>query len=61
MNEVQKLKELVASVEFEVSKFEQKGTAASVGRARKALQEIKKTCQVMRVSLMEAKKAAKAS
>lgn len=61
MNEVQKLKDLLASVEFEVSKFEQKGTAASVGRARKSLQEIKKTCQALRISLMEAKKAAKAS
>lgn len=60
MNEVATLKDLVSQIEFEVSKFEQKGTAASVGRARKALQEVKKTAQALRLSLMEAKKAAKA-
>ena len=44
MKEYQQLKDLVHSMEEDITKFTEKGTASAGARARKSLQEIKKDC-----------------
>ena len=54
MSNVEKLKELVATLELENAKFE-KGNKAAGTRVRGAAQEIKVLVQAIRVSITEAK------
>lgn len=60
-DQIQKLKELVATIEAEITRYQNKGIRACVPRARKALQEIKRTAQGLRVELSASVKAAKAA
>lgn len=59
MKEYQQLKDLVHSMEEDITKFTEKGTASAGARVRKVLQEVKKTAQAMRIGIQEAKKANK--
>ena len=61
MKEYQQLKELVASMEEDMTKFIEKGTASAGARARKSLQEIKKAAQALRFAIQEQKKKNKES
>ena len=54
MENVEKLKSLVATLELEMAKFEKKNKAAGT-RVRGAAQEIKVLAQAIRVSVTEAK------
>ncbi len=61
MKEYQQLKDLVTSMEEDITKFTEKGVASAGARARKSLQEIKKTAQALRFAIQEAKKKNKES
>lgn len=56
MKEYQQLKELIASMEEDLTKFIEKGTVSAATRVRKALQEVRKTAQEMRFAIQEQKK-----
>ena len=56
MKEYQQLKELVAAMEEDMTKFIEKGTASAGARARKSLQDIKKAAQALRFAIQEQKK-----
>ncbi len=56
MKEYQQLKDLIASMEEDMTKFSEKGNALAGARARKALQEIKKAAQALRFAIQEQKK-----
>lgn len=49
----EKLKDLVMSMEGDVTKVEQKAVKASAKRARKILQEVKSTSQELRKELQD--------
>lgn len=57
MESFEKLKELVADAQSEIEKFGDKGNKAAGTRARKLLQEIKKSAQGIRIEIQNAKKA----
>lgn len=59
MQEFDKLKELIASVEPEVLKFEEKGNKSAGTRVRGVMQEIKKLAQDIRIKVQDQKKAGK--
>ncbi len=56
MDNYEKLKELILSVEEDAVKFFQKGNGSAGGRIRKAMQEIKKMAQNLRVQVQDLKK-----
>ena len=51
--------EVMDEVDNEVKRFEEKGVAASLGRARKSLQELRQLAKDGRISCLEMKKAKK--
>ena len=53
MQSFEKIKELVASAEADVSKFDEKGNKAAGTRVRKAMQEIKALAQAVRQEVSE--------
>ena len=55
MQSFEKIKELVASAEADVSKFDEKGNKAAGTRVRQAMQELKKLAQAVRTEVQEAK------
>ena len=55
MQSFEKIKELVASAEADVSKFDEKGNEAAGTRVRQAMQELKKLAQDVRTEVQEAK------
>ena len=55
---IEKIKELVASAEADVSKFDEKGNKAAGTRVRQAMQELKKLAQEVRTEVQEAKNTA---
>lgn len=57
MKEYEKIKQLVAAIEEDVIKFNEKGNAAAGTRVRKGLQDIKRACQEMRDAIQDIKKA----
>ena len=58
MQSFEKIKELVASAEADVSKFDEKGKKAAGTRVRQAMQELKKLAQEVRTEVQEAKNTA---
>lgn len=56
MNHYENLKNIIASMEADVQKFYGGNNAAGT-RVRKALQELKKAAQAMRIDVQEKKKA----
>jgi len=60
METFNQIKETIASMEDDMTKFTEKGNNAAAGRLRKALQSLKKLAQQMRVEIQEKKNAAKA-
>jgi exonuclease VII small subunit len=56
MQEYEKIKQLVASLEEDVIKFYEKGNNLAGTRVRKGLQELKKAAQDMRIAVQSAKK-----
>ena len=60
MEQFEKIKEIVAAVEADVTKFESSNASAG-SRVRKSMQEIKKLCQEVRVAVQEKKNADKAA
>ena len=58
MQSFEKIKELVASAEADVSKFDEKGNKAAGTRVRKAMQEIKALAQAVRTEVSEKNKEA---
>ena len=58
MENVNKIKELVASLDSDVAKFEG-GNSSAGSRIRKTMQEIKVLCQAVRVEVQETKNAKK--
>lgn len=59
MENFEVLKSLVLAIETDVKKFHEKGNNAAGGRVRKAMQELKKLAQTIRVEIQEAKTAEK--
>ena len=55
MQSFEKIKELVASIESEVTKFSEKGNKAAGTRVRLGMQELKKLAQDVRTEVQEAK------
>ena len=55
MQSFEKIKELVASIESEVTKFAEKGNKAAGTRVRQAMQELKKIAQDVRIEVQESK------
>ena len=53
MQSFEKIKELVASAEADVNKFDEKGNKAAGTRVRKAMQEIKALAQTVRQEVSE--------
>mgnify|MGYP000158868043 FL=1 len=53
MQSFEKIKELVASAEADVNKFDEKGNKAAGTRVRKAMQEIKALAQAVRQEVSE--------
>jgi len=56
MEKFEELKALVAGLEEDVTKFNDKGNKAAGTRVRKTCQEIKNLCQSIRVEVSERKK-----
>jgi len=56
MNHYENLKNIIASMEVDVQKFYNGNNAAGT-RVRKALQDLKKAAQEMRIDVQEKKKA----
>ena len=54
MQSFEKIKELVASIEVEVTKFAEKGNKAAGTRVRLGMQELKKLAQDVRTEVQEA-------
>ena len=54
MQSFEKIKELVASIESEVTKFAEKGNKAAGTRVRLGMQELKKLAQDVRTEVQEA-------
>lgn len=59
MNQYEKLKELVESIEFDTKQFFNKGNSAAGTRVRKALQQIKSECNAIRIEIQEIKQKQK--
>ena len=57
MEKFEELKSVVASLEEDVTKFDEKGNKAAGTRLRKGCQEIKNLCQAIRVEVSERKKS----
>lgn len=57
MQKFEDLKSILVSIEEDIVKFTEKGNKAAGGRIRKAMQEIKKLSQEIRVDVQAAKKA----
>ena len=57
MEKFEELKALVAGLEEDVTKFNEKGNKAAGTRVRKGCQEIKNVCQAIRVEVSDRKKA----
>ena len=57
MEKYEELKALVAGLEEDVTKFNEKGNKAAGTRVRKGCQEIKNVCQAIRVEVSDRKKA----
>ncbi len=55
MEQYEKLKELVANLEDDVTKFFEKGNKTAGTRVRKTLQDAKKLAQELRISIQETK------
>ena len=55
MQSFEKIKELVASIEADVTKFGEKGNKAAGTRVRLGMQELKKLAQDVRTEVQEAK------
>ena len=55
MENFQKVKELVAAVEADVTKFYENGNAAAGTRVRKGMQDLKNLAQVIRAEVTEKK------
>jgi rubrerythrin len=49
------IKEIIADAEDDVSKFYEKGNKAAAVRIRKAMQDVKKLAQDLRIHVQEAK------
>jgi hypothetical protein len=60
MENYERLKELVASLEDDASKFYEKGNKAAGTRLRKGLQEVKNLSQEIRVDVSNVKNAVSA-
>ena len=60
MSNIQVLEEKMASLKEEYEKFE-RGNKSAGTRARKTLQEIKRICQDLRVSIQDSKKTESSS
>jgi len=56
MEKFEELKALVAGLEEDVTKFNEKGNKAAGTRVRKGCQEIKNVCQAIRVEVSDRKK-----
>lgn len=56
MEKFEELKALVAGLEEDATKFDQKGNKAAGTRLRKGCQEVKNLCQAIRVEVSERKK-----
>lgn len=56
MENYNKLKDLVQGAEFDADKFFNRGNKSAGTRLRKAMQEIKKTAQEVRIAVSEKKK-----
>lgn len=59
MEKFQKVKELVAQVEADASKFYENGNSAAGTRVRKAMQDLKVLAQEIRTEVTEKKNSAK--
>lgn len=59
MDKFQKVKDLIASAEADVTKFYDGGNAAAGTRVRKAMQELKNLAQEIRSEVTEKKNSAK--
>ncbi len=57
MEKFEELKALVAGLEEDVTKFNEKGNKAAGTRVRKGCQEIKNVCQAIREEVSDRKKA----
>ena len=57
MNRFEQLRDLVLGLEQDFRKFYEKGNKAAGTRIRKAMQELKKLAQEIRVEIQEKKKA----
>jgi hypothetical protein len=55
MESFEKIKELIASIEADVVKFNEKSNKAAGTRVRLAMQELKKLAQEVRTAVQEAK------
>ncbi len=55
MKKIEKLKELIASVDADVQKFYTNGNSAAGTRVRKAMLDIKNAAQAIRVEVQEVK------
>lgn len=57
MENFEKVKELISSVEADAKKFYENGNAAAGTRVRKGMQELKNLAQVIRTEVTEKKNA----
>ena len=57
MENFEKVKELISSVEADAKKFYENGNAAAGTRVRKGMQELKNLAQVIRAEVTEKKNA----
>ena len=57
MQKFEDLKAVLVGIEEDIVKFTEKGNKAAGGRIRKAMQEVKKLSQEIRVDVQAAKKA----
>lgn len=57
MENFEKVKELIASVEADAKKFYENGNSAAGTRVRKGMQELKNLAQVIRAEVTEKKNA----
>jgi len=57
MEKFEELKALVAGLEEDATKFDQKGNKAAGTRLRKGCQDVKNLCQAIRVEVSERKKS----
>lgn len=58
MEKFEALKQLIAEIEADVTKFYEKGNKSAGTRIRKAMQQVKATAQEIRVNVQETKNAA---